>query len=193
MELDALKGRWQEHGAPETAWRKEESVENLRAKMAKLRRTAANRDLRETVAAVLVAVIFGWMALWVDRPLARIGAIIIAAGAVFIIVWLRAIGGRNIEPDADLPVREFATRELRYLDRQLALLRSTGWWYVAPNLIGLELFFLGSGHSDVFTAVLMVGAFLLGVVVYWLNQVAAREAILPLRNEVAGLLRELEG
>jgi hypothetical protein len=192
MELDALKGRWQERGAPEPAWRKEEGVEDLRAKMAKLRRAAANRDLRETIAAVFVAVVFGWVALSVDRPLARAGAVIIAAGAVFIIIWMRAIGGRNIEPDADLPVREFAARELRYLDRQLALLRSTGWWYVAPNLIGIELFFLGSGRSDAFTAVSMVGAFLLGATVYWLNQMAAREAILPLRNEVAALVRELE-
>ena len=201
MELDALKGPWRTQDAANGAWRKGEGVENLRTRLASLRKASARRDLRETIAAVFVAIIFGWTAFVVEPPLARLGAVIIAAGGVFIIIWMRVRGGSfdsrgaatlaQGDRDMDFPVLEFLQRELRYLERQLTLLRTTGWWYVAPNLIGVELFFFGSGRGDIWTFVCMTGALVLAVVIYWLNQVAAREVLLPLRDEVAGVLREL--
>lgn len=192
MDLESLKERWQRQGAPEPHWRKGEDVNELRVKLSKLRRAAANRDRREAVAAILVAVIFGWVAAVAPRPLARVGAGIVAAGALFIIVWMRAAGGRNQEPDADLPVAEFFRRELRYLDRQYRLLRSVWWWYIGPNLVGVILFFFGGRLSLAPTLGLVAAAVAVAGVVFWLNQVAAREGVLPLRDEVARLLRELD-
>jgi hypothetical protein len=192
MDLESLKERWQRHGAPEPHWTTGEDMHQLRTKLAKLRRTAARRDLREAVAAIVVAAIFGWMAFVAARPLARVGAAIVAAGAIFIIIWMRAAGGRNREPDVDLPVVEFFRLELRYLDRQYRLLRSVAWWYIAPNLVGVILFFLGGRSSIVPMLGFVTVAVLVAAGVYWLNQVAARDVILPLRDEVARLLRDLE-
>ncbi len=192
MDLESLKERWQRHGAPEPHWRKGEEMNELRAKLANLRRTAARRDRREAVAAIVAAAIFGWVAFVAPRPLARVGAAIIAAGALFIIVWMRAAGGWNREPDVDLPVAEFFRGELRHLDRQYQLLRSVWWWYIGPNLVGVILFFFGGRLSLVPTLGLVAVAVAVAGVVYWLNQVAAREGVLPLRDEVARLLRELD-
>jgi hypothetical protein len=192
MELDSLKDRWQRRGGPEPHWQKGEDMNELRARLAGLRETARRRDLRETAAAVFVAALFTWVAFSSDRSLARVGAAIIVAGALFIIIWMPLAGGRNREPERDLPVVEFFRRELRYLDRQIHLLRSVFWWYIAPNLAGLLLFFMGTGRSATVTGALIAMAFALAGAVYWLNRLAARAGLAPLREEVARLLRDLE-
>jgi hypothetical protein len=192
MELDLLKDRWQQRGAPEAHWKKGEDMGELRRKLGELRRTAWRRDLRETIAAVLVAALFTGVALTARQPLARVGSMIIVAAALFIIVWMRVVGGRNLEPDPGLPVVEFFRRELLYLDRQIHLLRSVFWWYIAPNLVGVTLFFVGAARSTFATAIFLMTTVGLSAAVYWLNQMAARTALVPLREEVARLLLELE-
>lgn len=192
MDLETLKDQWQQRGAPESHWKKGEDMDGLRKRLADLRRTAWRRDLRETIAAVFVTAFFGWVAVTAEPPLARAGAAVIAAAAVFIIIWMPLAGGRNREPDRHLPVVEFFRRELRYLDRQIRLLRSVFWWYIAPNLAGLVLFFIGTGGSVTVTGALIAMALAVAGVVYWLNQAAATAGIIPLREEVARLLRDLE-
>lgn len=192
MELDILKERWQQRGAPEPHWEKGEDMGEIRTKLAQLRRTAWRRDLRETIAAVFVAGLFAWVAFTAPQPLARIGSMVIVAAAIFIIVWMRLAGGRNLEPDPGLPVVEFFRRELRYLDRQIHLLRSVFWWYIAPNLVGVALFFIGASRSRVATGVFLLVMVGMSTAIYWLNQMAARTRLMPLREEVARLLHELE-
>ena len=192
MDLENLKKDWQHRGAPEPQWRRAEDVRILRQRLNGMRRAARRRDLREMVSALAVAAFFSWRAWTLDRPLARAGAIVIAAAAIFIIVWMRARGGRNIERDAGMPLLEFFRRELRYLDRQAGLLRSVLWWYIGPSLLGLVLFFVGIGLTRLVTLALVLFAVAVGAGVYWLNQVAARTAYAPLREEVARLVHDLE-
>jgi hypothetical protein len=192
MELDNLKDGWQQRGAPELHWQKGADMVELRRKLENLRRASWRRDLRETIVALFVTVMFTWVALHIDGWLAQIGAAAIVAAAVFIIVWMPLAGGRNREPDRDLPVGEFFRRELRYLDRQIRLLRSVFWWYSGPNLAGLVLFFIGTGRSVTMITILVGAVLAVEVGIVWLNQVTARTALMPLRVEVAGLLRDLE-
>jgi len=192
MDLETLKDQWQQRGAPESHWQKGEDMDGLRKQLADLRRTSWRRDLRETIAAAFVAALFGWVAVTAEPPLARAGAAVIAAAAVFIIIWMRVVGGKNLEPDPGLPVVEFFRRELRYLDRQIHLLQSVLWWYIAPNLGGVVLFVLGSSRSAVVRGAFLLVMLAISAVIFWLNQLAARTGLVPLREEVARLLRDLE-
>lgn len=192
MELDALKDRWQRRGAPEPEWRKAEAMSDLRGRMERLRRTAAARDLREAVAAFIVVGIFTWTAFVAPQPLARAGSIVIVISALFVVIWARVAGGRNRELETGLPVVEFFRRELRYVERQIRLLRSVFWWYIAPNLIGVELFFLGFRDAGRVIWLLLAFPVVIAVVVYWLNRLAARTHLEPLRDEIVRLLRDLE-
>jgi hypothetical protein len=191
MELDNLKDGWQQRGAPEPHWQKGADMVELRRNLENLRRTSWRRDLRETIAALFMAVTFTWVAFHIDGRLAQVGAAVIVVSALFIIVWMPLAGGRNREPDRDLPLGEFVRRELRYLDRQIGLLRSVFWWYSAPNLAGLVMFFLGAGRSATMITILVGATLAVDAGIYWLNQVAAA-ALMPLRDEVAGLMRDLE-
>lgn len=191
MDLDALKDPWQQRGAPAPEWQKGEDMSDLRERMAGLRRAAAARDLREAVAAFAVAGIFTGVAFAASQALARAGAAVVVVSALFIVVWMRVAGGRNREPESDLPVVEFFRRELRFLDRQIRLLRSVFWWYIAPNLIGVELFFLGSGLRGAWWLLLAL-PIAIAAGVYWLNRLAARAHLQPLRDDIARLLRDLE-
>lgn len=192
MDLDALKEQWQQRGAPGPYWTRGEDMSELRQKLANIRRAAGRRDLREAIAAIAVAGIFTWVGLTAAQPLARAGAWIVVASAFFIIVWSRVAGGRNREPESDLPVVEFFRRELHYLDRQIHLLRSVFWWYSAPNLLGIELFFLASTRSGGIRVALMALPIVIAAGVYRLNRVAADRELQPLRDEVARLLGDLE-
>lgn len=192
MDLDALKNEWQLRGAPGPEWTRGEDVTTLRERLARLRRIAAARDVREAAAAVLVAALFTWMAVRADHALERAGAIVVVAAAIFMMLWARVAGGGNRGPAADLPVAEFFQHERRYLDRQIHLLRSVLWWYILPNLVGVQLFFLGSGGWTRLTAMFMLLPLAVAVGVYVLNRRAARTELQPLRDEVDRLLRELQ-
>jgi hypothetical protein len=191
MNLDELKQHWQRDAPSSTGWTRREDMGELRARVAKLRRVARARDLRETAIAAVLIGVFLWIAWGAATPLERIGAAITAAGCAFIIVWVRA-AGRGREPDTDLPVAKFFRHELAYLDRQVALLRNVLWWYILPLTAGIELGFVGSNRAWPIKAICMLIGVAVAVVVYRLNQAALRTHVAPLRDEVARLLRELE-
>lgn len=192
MDLQDLKHPWQQCGAPDPEWRQGEDVRAMRARLAALRRASWRRDLREVVSAIAVAAIFSWTAWRLDRPLARAGALVVAVSAIVIIGWMRMRGGRNLEPDAEVPVVQFFRRELTYLDRQTHLLRSVLWWYIGPSTLGVVLFFVGMNRFAPLTAALVLVALGVAALVYWLNLTAVRTVHEPLRDEVARLLHDLE-
>jgi RNA polymerase sigma-70 factor (ECF subfamily) len=61
-------------------------------------------------------------------------------------------------------------------------------------LVILDEFLASIGKADraLITALLMALGLVVGAVIYWMNQEAARRELHPLREEVAGLLRDLE-
>ena len=65
-------------------------------------------------------------------------------------------------------------------------------WYSAPNLVGIELFFLASTRSAGIRAALMALPILIAAGVYRLNRVAADRQLQPLRDDVARMLGDLE-
>lgn len=153
------------------------------------------RDWRELIAGVLVAVLIAPAA--VRGPiLARTGAIVILAGVGFVVFRLwraRRVGGAA-RMDPTLPVVEALRAELRRVDTQIALLRTVGWWYVAPLLGGSVLLVAGkdTARAPWFTLgyVIFVVLFAWGII--RLNAHAVRHALQPKREELSAFLAQLE-
>ena len=78
--------------------------------------------------------------------ISKIGAGIVVCWALFVIYKLHRT--RTIQEPAslDAPVREFCRIELDRLDRQIRLLRSILWWYIAPGMVGAQHFLCRSGR-----------------------------------------------
>lgn len=92
----------------------------------------------------------------------------------------------------DLPLAEFCAVELACVDRQIWLLRNINWWYTGPTLFGCCVFLLGTllslsglpAWAWCVAIAIFFAYFLLGWVVYGLNQKALRTELLPLREEL---------
>jgi hypothetical protein len=196
MDLDGLKGSWQSRIEPDERIGKEDVMRTVLTRLDRLERDVRRRDLVEALTGFALMAFFGWLVFVVDSPVARVGAGLIVVGCAFIILWSRRAatrGGRSMQPASDLPIVHFCRRELQFVHAQIRLLRSVWWWYVAPTLLGVELFLYGTGHHGIATAILMVLALLLGIVIHWANRNAATRWLVPLRDDLERCLADLNG
>jgi len=100
-------------------------------------RTIRMRNIRETVAAVAVSAFFVYAA-WVQRNgIARLGSGIVAAGALWIVYYLRRYGTGPAEPAPDQPVESFRRALVLKYEHQIRLLKSVKFWYLLPIYVGL--------------------------------------------------------
>jgi hypothetical protein len=194
MDLDGLKGTWQERVEPDADIGREDLMRDVLTRLDRLEHNLRSRDLREAAVGLGLMALFGWVAVTVDPLIARIGAWVIVAGCAFMILWSHrpAYRGRRRPSDvaSDLPMVQFCRREMDFLDAQIHLLRSVWWWYIGPTFLGVQLFIYGSGHYTVFSGIMPV---IVAVAVYWLNLQAAKHELMPLRAELERCLRELNG
>jgi hypothetical protein len=120
------------------------------------------------------------------------GVALICFGATLIIYVL--MSSRTPSPSSfDVSVLEFSRQRLVWLDRQIRLLRTVVWWYVAPLCVGCLLFGWGltRGVWHVFALhALLVLAVGTGIVL--LNQWAVRRSLQPVRDDVSRLIEALE-
>jgi hypothetical protein len=126
-----------------------------------------------------------------DHVVSKLGAALLVCWAGFIIYklhWTRTI---QQPASLDAPVREFCRIELDRLDRQIRLLRSVLWWYIAPCMIGVNIFFVGLAGLGMASLVYAIVTLLLGWGIYALNMRAVAKELAPRRNELASLLSQL--
>ena len=192
MTLDEYREIWQrQEPGGDAGPLNEEALSEVKERSREYDRKLFWRDVREIGVAVLGAVFFGYVALTAGSPLMRIGAAVVVAAAAFI-VWKLRRARRN--GDAELAGRPVANRlraRIERVERQIRLLESVLWWYLAPLGIGVALMLVSDGWG-LWTA----GELLLLVIVYgyiWhLNQRAVRRCHRPRRQELARLLHRLE-
>jgi hypothetical protein len=153
------------------------------------------RDVIETIAAVVVIIFFGRYVVLApsDYIVSKIGAGFLVCWAVFIIYKMHRT--RTIEQAAslDVPVREFCRIELQRLNRQIQLLRSVLWWYIAPAMLGANVMFVGMAGLGVVSLGYFIFTLLLSWGIYALNMRAVGRDLVPSRNELANLLSQLDG
>ncbi len=204
MTLDELDREWRAtNEAAATKEQREQLIAATSRRVERLWGCIFGRDVRETIAAVFVIIFFGLYCYLAptDYVVPKIGAGFLVCWALFIIYKLHRT--RTIQQPAslDAPVCEFCRIELDRLDRQIQLLRSVLWWYIAPCMVGVNIVFTGSllpsgvGTIALGIASLCYGLFtlLLAWWLYALNRRAVAKELLPARNELANLLSQLEG
>lgn len=147
---DDLRALWQ--GEPPGRPGIEPSAEELAASAARvdekarrLARTVRNRNLREYLAVLVVAPFFAVAAARSDGIVTALGHALVAVGAVFVALHLRARGGNLPPPAADAPTRERVAHYRAELSRQRDLLASVARWYILPFAPGMLLFLAGTG------------------------------------------------
>lgn len=147
MNEHELMRLWREQPArPETF-----DVEALRRRAERFDRGVRRRNLREYVAAILVAAATIYFAVVRDEPVTRLGCLVTLAGTA-IAVWQLH---RRTAVDMRDPVRLAAPLATHYRDelcRQRDALRSVWLWYLLPLLPGPELMLLGrhlAGHLPI--------------------------------------------
>jgi hypothetical protein len=193
MELLDLKAAWRHQSMesiPDTPNR--EIVRMVAATLEDIHRTLRWRDRREIGAATVGIIAFGAWFLTVHGVVSRIGAAVMVAGSVLIIAkiaWART-GKREQRPH--LQMREFCASERDRINAQIRLLQSALWWYLMPNLLGANLFVFGFTGFNVAGIGFLALSLLLGLILYRVNVRAAREQLVPVKNELELLLAEIE-
>ncbi|HEX2442344.1 MAG TPA: hypothetical protein VHJ77_00245 [Vicinamibacterales bacterium] len=191
MELDRFKTAWQKQPLEGAAARPlEDTMEDVRRRAARFNRQIRQRDLLESGAGLLVIGMFGYFAWLVPYTAARIGAGVVIAGCVVTMIRLYLARNRN-GTSADMPALEFCAAELKRLDDQIRLLSTVGRWYLAPLLGGAALFVAGAGGPATSRVIVLLVLLATAVVIYRLNHAAVRNHLRPMRDELAGMLRQL--
>jgi hypothetical protein len=193
MDLDELKTVWQERRLTAPPLTKEELMSNVMQRLERLRREVMWRDARESAVAILVAAIFAVAAYFIPTPLARAGALLLVGASLMVVAILFALRQRHgrgeTAPDASLA--EFCRRELAHVDAQIRWMRRVAWWYIAPFLAGVNMFFWGTIHSTTAGTVYLIVTVALSAGIYWLNQRAVQRELLPLRRDLQQSLADL--
>lgn len=161
-------------------------------RVALLDRGRRRREGREVVIAAGASGI-GVAALWATEPWLRAWTLILCATGVLIAVWrYKAMVGRRSRVHTD-SVAAFCRAELSRIDTEIRLQRSLFWWYLAPLLIGTNLFVaLVSRAAAAEMAVFVPISLIAAVVIALATRRSLRRALLPRRAELLRCLAELE-
>ncbi len=192
MTFDDLRSPWQKaNGGLLSPQKREELVVRVGRRVERLGASIVRRDVIETVAAVVVIIFFTRALLKIEEPLAKLGAAIVVMGAGYVVYKMHRTRMDRAPSRLDASVREFCMTEIERLDRQIQLSRSVGWWYISPILIGVNLLYFGINGVTVGSVAYCVFTLLLGWWIYSLNQKAVAKSLLPVRDELSELFREL--
>jgi Flp pilus assembly protein TadB len=117
------------------------TLDTIRENAETFQRQIRRRNLRETLAAVAVVLVFG-LYVWVFPGwMIKTGSVLAIAGTLFIVWQLRRRAAANVLPEGSaLTLLEFHRQELM---RQRDAARSVGLWYIAPVVPGAVLMSLG--------------------------------------------------
>jgi hypothetical protein len=164
----------------------------MKTKTTGLRLTLWARDLRELVACVLVAAVFGFYYFKFPETVARLGSLITVAAAIFV-AW-RLLRARRKTPPAPpgATLIESLRAELQAVRAQSELLGSILWWYLLPLAIGSVVFVWGLPSNMGFKIVFTAFTAALDGFIYWLNQHARSTQLRPVEAQLESLLNSAE-
>ncbi|HXH05294.1 MAG TPA: hypothetical protein VNI83_01770 [Vicinamibacterales bacterium] len=191
MTLEELKVAWQRRPAGPPGATEEGPMKDIVDRLARLRREIRRRDAREWAAALVLVVAFGGGLVLAPTPLARAGAAVMAAAALLVIGVLAAIRVQYPRPPADAPLADFCRRELAHVDAQIRWMRRVAWWYLAPLLVGMNVFVWATSRTPAAAAVYLAGSLGLAAAVYRLNQRVVERELVPLRRDLERIVRDL--
>ncbi len=183
MNLDDFKEPWQQRQR-DLDGRVDHVIKKVHSRMAGFDRTIWFRDMRETFVAVLLIVWYSYDLYQPQSLLGKCGAGLGILACIFIIAVLHWAREEGKVARTDLPVEDYCEAERVRVDRQIWLLRNVHWWYLGPLFIAVAVQ-MGASTPDVVSLIfdLTFCVFVFGFI-YWLNQVAVRSNLIPLRREL---------
>jgi hypothetical protein len=153
-----------------------------------------NRDLAETIAAIIVIPVFAYYAYIIPQTLTKIASVLIALWAVYVMVRLK--DARKSKPGAFTETyQEYLYKTREYLIVQKKLLDSVLYWYILPGFAFILLFLMGFiGMPEKHTYIIRTGtlSFVFGVLMYFLNRRAVKKRITPRLEKVDALIKVME-
>ena len=189
MHDDALKELWRaQRIEPAPPLPDPAQLAAMKARLESLDRTVFWRDVRENIAALFVAVVFGVYLFIFPSVLARIGSSIVILSSLFVMAYPIWRKRRVAKAPPDASLMESLQAELRKVEVEIALLRSVHWWYILPGAVGVLLFVAGLHRSLSWTVLFALIIVALDLFIYWINQVACDKRLVPLKRELESLL-----
>ena len=145
MDFQSFKNVWQRQPLPQPApLETARLLEGIEQRMVRFDRTIFWRDLRETLAALLLTAVFGFLAVAVEGAWAVTGAWIGAVGSLSVAVIMLTVQHRHRLPEPSMPVTSYLRGQRAKVAAQIRLLETVIWWYFAPPAVGMSLVMIGA-------------------------------------------------
>ena len=189
MNLDDFKEPWQKRQR-DLDGRVDHVIKKVRSRMSGFDKSIWWRDMRESLAAIVLIVWYGYSLLQPQNWWGKCGFVLGIVACIYIIVvfnWARVKGK---VARTDLPMEDYCKAELVRVDRQIWMLRNIHLTYLGPLAIALAAQ-IAAIRPDL-TGLIMFSTMLMPLFgfIYWLNQIAVKAQLLPLREE---LTRAIDG
>ncbi|WP_018476882.1 hypothetical protein [Pontibacter roseus] len=150
------------------------------------------RNVLEIGVAVFLLPMFLISAVFIPFLLSKIGSIILMGFCAFLIYKLKKVRAQKPK-DVALPLKEYLQEQRLYLQQEMRLLTTVAYWYIAPFVVGMSLFFIGFaeiGAEGLWLKV--VGAIVLGIVIYFLNQWELNRRLKPMLEKLNQTISSLQ-
>jgi Na+/proline symporter len=199
MNFEDLQKVWQSQNAGGTVTKSTDALlEEVRRNQQQFRSTIFWRDVREVGVAFLLVAFFGYLGLRrSDWTYFLIAAACFGVGSFMLIDRWRQ---RQKQPAANDSLKACAENSLFQVNHQIWLLRNVGWWYLLPIAVALGISTgVSVWHSHHHRVLVVLGGCLYLLIValvywgiYWLNQFAVRNELIPRQAKLEALLANMK-
>lgn len=193
MTDNEMKNLWQNTGnSGNIRLNDSKLITELDSELKRLHRGILRRDLLESVAAVLVILLFSATLVFTPSLLTKIGCGIFIGYGLLVIVMLQYVKKNRKPASLTATLKDYLTDTRRYFKAERQLLKNVLWWYLLPPAAGIGFFFAGlNGNPGTNIALMLVtGGVLVGV--YFLNQHGVKKQFDPLLANIDDALHSLE-
>ncbi len=192
MVEDELIKIWQSSSNHEQIkFKKSKLMLELKYSLNSFQKSWKNMELRETIAAIIVILFFGYKLYFLSDIVLIIGHIWIILASIYIIIRLGGVKKYKEASYAENYV-DYLEKTGNYLNVQKKMLDSVIYWYFLPIGIGILIVFIGSTGDAKMLALKIIGLIALGVFVHYLNKWSAKKYITPRLEKIESLKKIMQ-
>lgn len=118
---------------------------DLKGKMDRIERGIRRRDITESLVAILMIPVFGYLAYEIPFIMTKVGSILIMIWCVYLIFKLRNVKKHKLTINPILSFREQLANQKAYLFQEARLIDTVLYWYLLPPLVANIILVLGLG------------------------------------------------
>jgi len=169
----------------------EKLILSISQKINNIEKSVRRRDRREIFIAACMILLFGWWLIIMPHLLSKIGAAIIIAGCVLVMIRLPLARRNNIKKDTASAINYHLMVSLQSVKRQIKLLDTVAWWYLLPFFAGAICFYYSFPVSFTSKAIYTITVAILYGYIYYINKREITKVLKPLEQNISKLLHEL--